>query len=267
MQFLWFWPSALPRYWEELDEACGEFVEALWAEGGQLATAQNCLSGIKHFFPAAHNRLRFSRSLCKAWQRAEPPTRAAPMPPLVVLGLAGFCASVGAIGVAILLLVGFDAFLRSGELFGILKKDIMLFKGHAMIRLPSTKSGSRQGHTEMVIVRSRVAVTWLTALASRLKPGQPLTRRNPFQLRALLKDLLRGFGLEDRGFNWYSLRRGGASWDFMSHGLMEKTLLRGRWQSNKAARVYVQDAAAALADLRLSSEQKEVLRAAARHLD
>ena len=59
--------------------------------------------------------------------------------------------------------------------------------------------------------------------------------------------------------NAYSLRRGGATWGFFKHGSMETTLLRGRWQSSAATRVYVSDAAAAVVDYSLNAHQRALL--------
>ena len=54
----------------------------------------------------------------------------------------------------------------------------------------------------------------------------------------------------------YSLRRGGVTWNFLQHGSMEKTLLRGRWQSTSSARIYLTDSVAAVSLLQLTTEQR-----------
>ena len=58
----------------------------------------------------------------------------------------------------------------------------------------------------------------------------------------------------------YSLRRGGATSDFKSHGSMEKTLLRGRWGSTGAARNYVQEGLSALTKLSLTHRSATLLK-------
>ena len=263
-----FWDGSAycPETWDELDEACGEYIEALWSEGDSLGSAQDCLSGLKHLYPSAQGHLRFAWRLCKAWSKAEPAQRAAPVPPVIVLGLAGFFADAGLNDVCALLLVGFDTFLRSGELFSTLRKDVVLYKDRALVRLPSTKTGNRDGREEMVVVESPVALKWLRRGLSGLQPGQRLSHRSPIKLRQLLAAAVESFELQGQRITWYSLRRGGASWDFLSHGLMERTLLRGRWQSHKAARVYVQDAAAAVADLQIPLASRAALKKAAESL-
>ena len=57
----------------------------------------------------------------------------------------------------------------------------------------------------------------------------------------------------------YSLRRGGATWSFLQHHSMELTLLKGRWQSAKTARIYLQDAIAGLSDLQMTPQLRSKL--------
>ena len=51
--------------------------------------------------------------------------------------------------------------------------------------------------------------------------------------------------------NWkpYSLRRGGVTTDFLHHGQLDRTMVRGRWASAKTARLYIDDAGGALSFL------------------
>ena len=80
------------------------------------------------------------------------------------------------------------------------------------------------------------------------------------------KLLLEAFSLGDLLINVCSLRRGGAAWGFLSHQSMERALLRGRWSSTSSARIYLQDAVATVARLRLSDEQLSLAHSAAAHL-
>ena len=45
------------------------------------------------------------------------------------------------------------------------------------------------------------------------------------------------------------LTRGGATYEMQSHGLMEKTLIRGRWKNSSIARLYICDGLAMLSRL------------------
>ena len=82
----------------------------------------------------------------------------------------------------------------------------------------------------------------------------------------MFKELVGTLSLSQGNLAFYSLRRGGASHDFLAHGSMERTLLRGHWASTQAARVYVQDAAAEITSLCLSEESVSLLQIAAQGL-
>ena len=55
------------------------------------------------------------------------------------------------------------------------------------------------------------------------------------------------------GFRPYSLRRGGATFFFQKHQSLDKTLVQGRWHTQKSARIYLNEGLAVLAQMRLPS--------------
>ena len=127
-----------------------------------------------------------------------------------------------------------------------------------MVKLVRTKTTMRRGGLELCVIKSSVAVNALR-LACEGRPASSLVlARRPDVFIDLFKRLVQKANLA-----LYSLRRGGASHDFLSHGSMEQTLLRGHWSSTQAARVYVQDAAAEITTLRLSTSVISALSAAA----
>ena len=134
------------------------------------------------------------------------------------------------------------------------------------IQLINTKPSGPNG-VELSVVSSPVAIRALRrALSAPAQGYETLLCRSPRELRRIFKMLLHDFGLEDIGFALYSFRRGGATADFLSHGLMDKTLERGRWGSHRAARIYIQSAAAELASISVSDESRAMLRLAAKGL-
>lgn len=244
-----------PKTIDDFDEAASEYVEACWAEGATLGEANDALSGLTHFLPRVAGKLRQAWRLTKAWGRAEPPTRAAPISPLIVLGLAGAAIRCDLLGVAAGLLVGFDGMLRSGEIFKLRAGHCKILKAKAIIRIPTSKSGARKGATEMVVIESRAAVAILQDAIAGLAPDAFVVRRTPSKFREFFRMTCEAFGLADAGLKVYSLRRGGATWKFLEHGSMEKALLQGRWQSTATARIYIEDAAAASTALSLTEAQ------------
>eukprot|EP00971_Amphidinium_carterae_P334198 6469337-Amphidinium_carterae.1 len=214
---------------EVLDERVSTFLEELWSQGGPSSTAATTLAALHYFKPQWAPYLRKSWKLYRAWLRTEPPARATPISPTVVLGLAGHAMVSDELDMAVLILVGFDCMLRSGELMKLKCKDVKLYARHAVISLPGTKTGQRHGNDEAVILESAVAVHWLTILCQSLHPQDLLLQRSAASFRRCFTRLCHHFGMEAYNFKPYSLRRGGATYDFLKQGSMERTLLRGRW--------------------------------------
>ncbi len=67
-----------------------------------------------------------SWSLLGTWQRLEVPSRAPPISELVLKGLAGYAWSCQRYDIACLLLTGFHAMLRAGEMLGITREAVAI---------------------------------------------------------------------------------------------------------------------------------------------
>lgn len=240
---------------EDIDEAAAMWVENLFFEGEAKGLASDGLASLQHYLPQCCGQLRLSWKLVRAWQKIEPPTRVVPLSPLLTKAFAGACVLTGRIPQAAVILLAFDALLRPGELYLLRRRDITFFHHHAVVTLRDSKSGKRKGITEMVVVNSLVAVFWLRKACKPLKPNDLLLGEGPPSFRQLFSNLVLHFGLTGQ-YAIYSLRRGGATWDFLMHQSMERTLLRGRWQSTSTARIYLQDTIATVASLKLSPVQK-----------
>ena len=119
----------------------------------------------------------------------------------------------------------------------------------------------------MVVINSKVAVHWLRCACAGKRSEQMVLTCGPEFFRNCFKFFLSESHLSAFNINvFYSLRRGGATWDFLSYQSMERTLLRGRWASTSSARVYLQDAVATIAHLRLEEWQTSLVRQAATFL-
>ena len=251
------WPGTLL----ELDDAVAEYLEFVWAEGGHGSSARFLVAGIQHFLPSAKRHLELSWTLVRTWARMEPPTRAVPFSCEQVLALAARAVERQWSDVALLLHVGFEAMLRTGEIFGLAAPDVMFTPRGAVLQLTATKMGGRQARAEMVQIHSGITLGLLRRQLSELDAAAPLSPRKPSQLRMALRSLLDDFGLGALRFTWYSLRRGGATADFLEHGSLEATLVRGRWACGRTARIYIEQAVADSVTAGLSSGLKARLRA------
>ena len=240
----WRQVGVWPRTLEELDGAVGEFLEFMWSEGDNCSRARYLVAGIQHFLPNARRHLELSWTLVRTWARMEPPHRAVPFSCDLVLALSAMAMERGWRDVAVLLLVAFEAMLRTGEAFQVAARDVLFTPRGAILRLPRTKMGTRQAREDMVQVHSSVTVSLLRQVVDERPDGGLIAQRRPDQMRVALRSLLTAFGLDGVGYTWYSLRRGGATTDFLEHGSMEATIVRGRWAAGRTARIYIEQAIA-----------------------
>lgn len=119
-----------------------------------------------------------------------------------------------------------------------------------IISLGLTKGGQRQGALESVKI-CEVDVTrrvkqWLATPGSSAK----LTT-SPHQWRATFNSVLSALNFDGLELRPYSLRRGGASFQFRQHGSLDRLLIHGRWLAAKTARLYINEGLAVLTSMRI----------------
>ena len=81
----------------------------------------------------------------------------------------------------------------------------------------------------------------------------------PAAFRSKFARLVHEAGLPKCSWKPYSLRRGGATTDFLHHGQLDRTMVRGRWASAKAARLYIDDAVSMQAQLVVTCQQNRTM--------
>ena len=264
LQFFFAWLNsegyALPRSLVSLDEVIAEWISSCFQEGESIGLVGDGISGIQHFFPSVRGHLKFAWRLHAAWRKYELPAQAPPFTDEVLAGLVGLSLMCGDLPLAASLALGFHCFLRSGEIFALQSGHVTVSQTSGAVLLPITKKGIR----DSVSINDADVARLVSQRLASSQPGDLLIGRGPGAARSALNELLRFFEIGDYGFRWYSCRRGGATADFRSHGQMEKTLVRGRWESSRTARVYITDGIAALVQVRLSIRQRSLLQWAAR---
>ena len=62
----------------------------------------------------------------------------------------------------------------------------------------------------------------------------------------------------------YGIRRGAATWHFLKFGKLSVTTSLGRWENERTARIYVEGAAAELAEWSFEGPSGDMVRRAAR---
>eukprot|EP00438_Fugacium_kawagutii_P003316 Skav229330 [mRNA] locus=scaffold2917:69352:73753:- [translate_table: standard] len=240
----------------DLDESVSEWIQQQFERGHPLHLVGDALSGIHHFEPWTRKRLPKSWRLYSIWRRYEVPFRAPPLTQDLTLAMAGWCLQRGELTMAALLLLGFHALLRTGELLQVRPVDFLLDKKVGLVTLPSSKSGVRNNSRESVSLHDPIVLATVSEMV-QLKfdlhqQRLPCWDRSGSAFRALFRRALQALEADHLGMRPCSLRRGGATFEMQSHGLMERTLIRGRWKNSNVARLYICDGLSLLPTLKLS---------------
>ena len=227
----------------ELDEMISDWIQEEFSEGTPLHLIGDALCGLHHLEPYTKKKIPKSWRLYSIWRRYEVPCRAPPLPQDITLAMAGWCLLHDELVMAGLILLGFHALLRTGELLQIRPIDFILGPNHGLVSLPSSKSGVRHNVRESVSLHDPITLETVRAMVELQHARQlgtlPCWSRSGSAFRSLFKKILDHLEVADLGFRPYSLRRGGATYEMQSHGLMEKTLIRGRWRNSNIARIYI----------------------------
>lgn len=259
----WGFPTSFPQ----LDLQVAEFVEHLWHSGDPKNFAADLLSGLVHYLPVLRRQLNSGWRLFNAWGRAEMPRRAPPLTLHLVYGLGEVCRAAGWRDTMVLLLLGFHTFARTGELFAARRSHFTLSwsSGEGVWALPLSKSGQRQGAKETLPLSDKWLVRLLHGFLASLAPDELLAAASPAKQRERLAQACVALGVSSE-YQWYSLRRGGATHAFQQGLDFGQLALRGRWSDLRTVRIYVNDALARLVELQLSEPARIKVLSAARRL-
>lgn len=254
--FVWMlaFQVSLPSDIILLDEILSDYIETCWQDGEPLYWCLDLLSGLQHFMPHLKRQLNMGWRMCVGWSRHELPRRAPPMPFDIFLGLVGLAVELGHLEMAAALGLGFLGMMRTGEIFAVQCKHFSIKGDIIVVSLTQTKTSVRKKAYEIVSFKSRIMAIILSKIIQGRSPEGKLILETPTKMRMLLAAYLLFLHLSDIGFSWYSLRRGGATKYFTDTGSMEKALLKGRWESVRTARVYINDGLAALTLLKCPND-------------
>jgi integrase len=212
-------PSTIIRI-IELDALLAQYLQYLYSSGNGKGIAACTIAGLVAFHPEIKWSIPLSRR-CLPWG-------------LTVL-LAGIMSCQrDEVSYGICTLVGFDCYMRPGELLAVKTCDVVFagdarlessFKG-AMIRLPRTKTD--------IVLLLRVMVE--DALEEKRVALWPFTIN---QWRRAFYNARDTLGLSSK-FVPHSLRHGGATAAARAHVPINDIMIRGRWRSYGSLTRYVQ---------------------------
>eukprot|EP00435_Cladocopium_sp_Y103_P037912 s2720_g10.t1 len=247
----------------QLDEMISEWVQSEFEDGCPLHLVGDALSGLHHFEPFTRKKLQKSWRLYNIWRRYEVPARAPPITPDICLAMAGWAILHDELVMGALLLLGFHCLMRTGELLQIRPCDFLLDSSGGLVSIPSSKSGVRNNTRESVTIHDSSTLETVRAMLELRHqqgfPNTPCWDRSGSAFRSLFRRILGELEISELNLRPYSLRRGGATYEMQTHGLMERTLIRGRWKNSNVARLYICDGLSMIPRLRMTFSAKHLI--------
>eukprot|EP00435_Cladocopium_sp_Y103_P052810 s1149_g16.t1 len=240
----------------DLDSVAAQFIKSLWADGFGRAEASYLLAAIQHMVPAPKHNMPLSWRLVRTWTKHELPTRAVPLNAAAAAAFAGLFWAWDEQKLAAGILVAFDFFLRTGEIFTLRCQDVEFFQHSASLQLLETKSSGHQLHSKRLLAWDRTAVLALKFLCRGLQPRDRLIPASAARFRLLWHRAVKFFELDDYYIQPYSLRRGGSTSAFRRGTPFDQLMLRGRWAHQRTARIYLDEGLQQSAILSFSSSSQ-----------
>ena len=234
-----------------LDEHAASYVQSLYENSLPMVWAADFLSGLSDKWPHLRGHLSGAWRNFTAWKRLEPAQQAKPASRIVVrwwfyvllVGLTEANFHVVFPFMAHLALVW--ALCRPAEVRALFWKDIeILPDGRAVVCIDYSKTSVRKFTSESVVI-SDPFISKVLELAKSCSTDDDLVW--PFRVDTFGK-MFNAFQAEThtKGYTPYSLKRGGASSHYLYFKSFEKLCVDGRWNSVKAARIYIDSAVASL---------------------
>lgn len=240
---------------EEMGVIIEEWVEAKWYAGDTLGQVGDCLCALQYYWPDSKSHLKPAWRLYKIWRKLEVPCRAPPLSAVIVRAFVNYLVDHEQVSAAFLIALGFHAYLRTGELLQLQFRDLQLGSKSGVVTIRGGKSGLRHNIDEAVALYDGLVIELgqITRLLPHHHSGSALVwPYSAKKFRDTFAMCVKAFALEALEYKPYSLRRGGATHDYVQRGLLEPILLRGRWRSLAVARLYIEDGLAQLPQLCLS---------------
>jgi len=250
---------------DHLDICLCSWIRRMWRTGEPLLTIGDGLSALAFFQPSTRRKVPHAWKLFSVWRKIEIPSRAPPLTWALVVSMAAFEWQHDHFEMAVILLLSFHCSLRTGELLAVKAEDFHLGRKSGVLSLYNTKSGVRFNANEAVSITNSLVLEMIRILIDVRRANNlsalPIWSRSPAQFRQRFKELCNIMKIDHHEIRPYSLRRGGATDYFQRTRSMEATLVRGRWESSRVARLYISDALSFLPSIKLSAHTQSFMAA------
>lgn len=238
-----------------LDRLLAVYIQHSYDSASPFTYAAHALHAVVFHRPDVKARMFVSRQCLKGWERVRATASHPPLTWELTVVLACTLARSGYHGPAVALLVGFDCYLRVGELTRIRRRDVVMPSdarfGRAHTAMAVCLARTKTGLNQSVALRcpdvAAILSAWVRSLPGTAGEGNQLIFPfSPDFLRRLMRNACVQLHLRTP-YVPHSLRHGGATADFLRTGSVEQVQFRGRWKSMESLRTYVQTARALLA--------------------
>jgi integrase len=188
---------------------------------------------------------------------------------LVLRGLCGLPYSKGQVQLAVSMLLGHHCLLRTGELVGLLRRDLVfdLQRRTVLVQLGYTKTGKRAGRREEILCDDGVLCEMLWTLCRSMSAEQPVCGETGPSFRKAFDKLCSSVEIgRHLKYFLYSLRRGGATALWEATRCKDHLMQRGRWANQRTAKQYVEESVMEKTLRELSRAEEKSLAKWATHL-
>ena len=264
-----------PRGPRETDSALVLFIQHCYNTKVAYHVAACAVLAVQHKFSWS-GRLQKSWKALKKWKLNMPSKSRAPLPISLLRAfvLHGFSRAVAAGGClaaqwfsfSILIWLAFDGLLRPKEVAGLLRRDVLFpsesgFDGAAVVltlHLPKTRRAF--GRTQFVMVDNPSLCSWLRWWCFDLPQDSALFPGSQRSFAMLFGSVAQA--LDCPVYTPGCLRSGGAVHFFRECQNLGKTMMKGRWLSERTLQHYLTEAFGKAVEHRLSARAQSVMASA-----
>ena len=246
-----------------LDLKACDWIRKMWKDGEPLLTIGDALSALHFYEPSTKRGIPHAWKLFAVWRKVEIPSRAPPLTWYIVKAFASYELNMGNLEMATSLMLAFHCLLRTGEVLALTLGDFTISKHQGICSLIGTKSGKRNAANEVITINDPLVLQLLQELLFLRRQHHSLNTllysSSSATFRKRFSFLCTHLGLQSFVFRPYSLRRGGATDFFQRTQSMEATLIRGRWESSRVARIYITDGLSMIPFLKMTQHSRTLL--------
>eukprot|EP00971_Amphidinium_carterae_P063954 1265951-Amphidinium_carterae.2 len=240
------------------------YVQYLYGIGAPLQHGLDVLAAVQMSRPEVSLDIRPAWQMQRQWAKLAPVGTRPPMPEQLMLAFAVGAWALGLKRVSAVFVLMFHCLLRPAEAGArqrsqlLLPDDIVRGSLEAAIALPQTKTSDRGARLQSVAIEDQTVIDLLIRVFGSDPPHRSLVAGGPRGLQIFFNQIRDSLGLRGSPWTLATLRGGGAvAYLRQSGGNIVWLQFRGRWESFRSMRHYVQAGLAMQAFASLPAETKE----------